>query len=119
MDMKAVGAPLVAALAVCSGAAFADGAGFKLVNQTGYQIDEVYVSPHASSQWGRDRMGSNSLNDGATVSIAFPHGGSACHYDIEVKYHDGDKAAWDDVDLCTNQKVTLHWDGEHTRATGD
>jgi hypothetical protein len=117
--MKIIGLPFAIALVVSGGAAFASDADFKLVNRTGYQIDEVYVSPHSSSNWGRDRMGDNTLDDGETVSIAFPHGGSACRYDIQVKYHDGDKAEWGDVNLCNYEKITLHWDGKHTRATGE
>ena len=86
--------PVAAVMALCTiGLARASDADFTLKNRTGYQIDEVYVSPHSSNSWGRDRMGSDALADGESVDIAFPHGGQACHFDIKVKYHDDNSTA--------------------------
>jgi hypothetical protein len=100
-------------------AAFANDADFKLVNHTGYQIDEVYAGPHSSKSWGKDIMGNNALDDGETVNISFPHGGSACIYDIYVKYHDGSDAQFDSINLCKFEKVSLFWDGKVTRFAGE
>ena len=104
------------------GIAHANDADFTLKNKTGYQIDEVYVSRHSSSNWGRDRMGSDSLADGETIDIAFPHGNGACRFDIKVKYHDDSSTAeWGDVDLCRYTGISLYWDPKRqvTRAVGD
>jgi hypothetical protein len=99
----------------------ANDADFTLKNKTGYQIDEVYVSRHSSSNWGRDRMGNNSLADGEAVDINFPHGNGACAFDIKVKYHDEDTAEWGDVDLCQYDTISLYWDSKRhvTRAVGE
>ena len=104
-----------------AGLAFASDADFKLKNKTGYQIDEVYVSPHSHNTWGRDRMGDDALADGESVNIKFPHGGSACNFDIKVKYHDEDTAEWGDVDLCQYEAISLYWDAKinKTRAVGE
>ena len=75
------------------GLAAASDADFTLKNRTGYQIDEVHVSSHASKDWGRDIMGRDALEDGGAVDISFPHGGGACRFDIQVKYHDDDSTA--------------------------
>ena len=112
----------VFALLATTGLASASDADFTLKNKTGYQIDEVYVSPHASKNWGRDRMGTDALADGETVDIAFPHGGSACKFDIKVKYHDDDSTAeWGNVDLCQYTAINLYWDAKKqtTRAVGE
>jgi len=103
------------------GAAHASDADFKLRNKTGYQIDEVYVSPHSSKSWGKDIMGRDALADDEAVNITFPHGGGACHFDIRVKYHDSDTAEWSDVDLCQYETVSLFWDAKNqtTRAVGE
>ncbi len=114
--------PLAATLLLATaGLARASDADFTLKNKTGYQIDEVYVSTHASKNWGRDRMGSDALADGETVDIAFPHGGSACKFDIKVKYHDDDTAEWGNVDLCQYAAINLYWDAKKqvTRAVGE
>ena len=115
--------PLAATLLLATaGLARASDADFTLKNKTGYQIDEVYVSSHASKNWGRDRMGSDALADGESVDIAFPHGGSACRFDIKVKYHDDDSTAeWGNVDLCQYTAINLFWDAKKqvTRAVGE
>ena len=120
--MRPIFLPLAAALLLSSaGLACASDADFTLKNKTGYQIDEVYVSSHASKNWGRDHMGSDALADGETVDIAFPHGGSACKFDIKVKYHDDDTAEWGNVDLCQYTAISLFWNAktQTTRAVGE
>jgi hypothetical protein len=101
--------------------AFASDADFTLKNRTGYQIDEVYVSPHSSKNWGRDRMGDDALADKESVKIVFPHGNGACRFDIKVKYHDDDTAEWGDVNLCEYNAISLYWDQKNqtTRAVGE
>lgn len=121
--VRTTGWLLAAAMLVAGvGAAHASDADFRLKNKTGYQIDEVYVSPHASRHWGSDIMGRHTLDDGDAVNITFPHGGSACRFDIKVKYHDDDSTAeWGDVDLCQYETISLFWDDRNqvTRAVGE
>ncbi len=88
----------------------ADKQDFTVVNSTGYTIDSVYVSPHSSESWGEDIMGSNALIDGNGVNITFDHPTSVCNWDLMVKYSDGDKAEWGNLNLCSISKVTLFWD---------
>ena len=91
---------------------------FALQNKTGYQIDEIYVSQSSSRNWGKDVMGSDALEDGNTVNISFKAPDNACHWDMRVKYNDGDEATWSNLNLCNISKVTLFWDRKHetTRA---
>ena len=99
--------------------AHASDADFKLVNKTGYQIDEVYVAPSSSQNWGSDIMGSAAVPSGTSVNITFPHSSSACKFDIRVKYNDGDTAEWSNIDLCKYEAISLYWDGKQTRAVGE
>ncbi len=109
------------ALLLSAGTAIANDADFELKNKTGYQIDEVYISLPSSKNWGADIMGSGALGDGEKVKIVFPHGNGACNFDIQVKYHDGDKAEWSGVDLCKYEAITLFWDknSQVTKAVGE
>ena len=105
-----------------SGLAQANDADFTINNKTGYQIDEVYVSRHSSSNWGSDRMGDDALADGESKDIKFPHGNGACQFDIKVKYHDDESTAeWADVNLCKYEAISLYWDKKKqvTRAVGE
>ncbi len=91
---------------------------FSLMNRTGYQIDEVYVSRSSSRNWGNDVMGDDSLEDGHIVNITFHAPDNACQWDMKVKYNDGDEATWQGLNLCNISKVTLFWDRkkQETRA---
>jgi hypothetical protein len=110
-----------AMLAMAAGGAFANDADFALKNKTGYQIDEVYVAPHSSKNWGKDIMGDASLEDGEKVKIVFPRGSDVCNFDIQVKYQTGETAAWSKVDLCKYETITLYWDkkSQETKAVGE
>jgi len=115
--------PLAAAFVFSSFVlAHASDADFTLKNKTGYQIDEVYVAAHSSSEWGNDIMGRDAFVDDASVKIVFPHGGGACHFDVKVKYHDDSSTAeWSDVNLCDYETISLFWDAKNqiTRAVGE
>ena len=99
--------------------AFAAKQDFTLVNKTGYQIDSVFVSATRSNSWEEDVMGQDTLGDGDAVDISFEKGSRGCHYDLMVKYHDGDQSEWHGLDLCSITKVQLFWDRKEgtTRAT--
>jgi hypothetical protein len=115
--------PLMAAVfglaLAASASASASDADFKLINRTGYQIDSVYVAPTSSRSWGEDIMGQDAVPDGNSVNVTFAHGGSACRFDIRVKYNDGDNAEWINIDLCKYETISLFWDGKTTRAVGE
>ena len=110
-------AALLGAAAFCTPALAGD-QDFRLVNKTGYQIDEVYVSRSASQNWGNDVMGRDSLSDNESVKITINAPGNVCRWDLKVKYNDGDKAEWTNLNLCNISKVTLYWNrrNQTTRA---
>lgn len=83
---------------------------FTLVNRTGYQIDEVYVSRVNNRNWGHDVMGRKTLSDDESVDITFDAPDRACRWDLKVVYNDGDEAVWNNLNLCNINKVSLFWD---------
>ena len=92
-------------------AAFAADQDFTVVNKTGYQIDDIWVSPASSSNWGRELMGrGNVLDDGDSYDVSFSVNTKACKFDMKVKYHDEDEATWTNLDLCSISKVSLFYD---------
>ena len=95
---------------------------FRLVNRTGYEIKEVFVSPSKSSDWQEDVLGKDVLEDGKAVNIHFSRTARTCKWDLKVIYTDDDsKAVWSDIDLCTVEKITIRYDRKNdvTRATFD
>ncbi|WP_019643492.1 hypothetical protein [Novispirillum itersonii] len=112
-------ARFIAAAVVVAGFSTAAVAGgkqdFTMVNKTGYAIEEVYVSPSAASDWQEDVLGQDVLENGKSVHIKFSRGTQACKWDVKVVYTDKETAEWEQFDLCTTSKITIHYD----RASGE
>lgn len=101
---------LVAGLLLSSGAWAQGKQDFTLVNQTGYDISHVYVSPSNANEWGEDILGADVLEDKAEVEIEFERGDKTCNWDLSVTYADDDsKATWKKIDLCTVSVVTIRY----------
>ena len=80
---------------------------FELVNETGYTIEHLYVSPNDDDSWN-DNILEDGLHDGETAHISF-------HPDAESDVWDL-RADWlmeEDTEITT---VTLHYD-EETKKT--
>lgn len=84
---------------------------FTLVNKTGYDISEIYISPGKADDWGDDLLedADDGLADGASTPITFTNA-KACVWDIKVVYEvDESEAIWHDIDLCKVRKITLRY----------
>jgi hypothetical protein len=112
----------IGALAGLAGQAWAEEAkqDFKLVNRTGYEIKEVYVSPSKSTDWEEDILGDGVLDDRSSREIKFHRSAKTCHWDLKVVYTvDSSTAVWNDIDLCTVEKITIHYDKDADKTTAN
>ena len=82
---------------------------FTLINKTGFDIHEVYVSPHSSDDWESDVMGKGVLADGQSVAIKFERGDKTKEWDLKVVDKAGKAIVWEKLDLLEISKVTLHY----------
>lgn len=84
---------------------------FMLVNKTGYDISEVYISPAKANEWEEDILGSDDTPDDSTQrEIKFHRAGSTCKWDLKVVYDEDDSTAvWHDIDLCEVSKITIRY----------
>lgn len=94
---------------------------FTLVNKTGYEIDQVYVSSAHTTDWEEDVLGQDTLGNGERVNIHFSRGTKGCSFDLRVVYTDESEAIWENIDLCTTEKITIRWNKKtgETTATID
>lgn len=83
---------------------------FVLVNDTGFTIDQVFVSPAAATDWQEDVLGQDVLEDGDDVEINFSRKETECAWDIMIVNSDGDKYYWKKIDLCKYATITLHYE---------
>src|SRR5687767_14098773 len=94
-------------------------ADFTLVNRTGLEIREIYVSPTKRSEWGRDRLGDGTLKNGASRHFKFGQT-AQCRQDIKVVFEDdGSDVQWDNVDLCALEKITIRFDRKTRRVSAE
>jgi hypothetical protein len=82
---------------------------FTLVNSTGERIDEVYVGPSSSPDWGSDILGNSVLAAGQQLNVTFSAFTTGdCQYDIKVRTASGREGVLYKVDLCNTQTVTFN-----------
>lgn len=95
---------------------------FKLVNRTGYELGELYVSPSKSDAWGRDILGKSTIEDGDSAEITFNNNTPGCIWDLKVVYtDDSSSAVWRNIDLCRISTITIRYNRntDTTSATFD
>jgi len=110
---------LIAALSSAVGGAWAGDADFTLVNRTGYDLREIYVSASHKEEWGKDRMGDQVLDNGKARLFKFSDKAS-CKQDLKVVFDDdGSSVVWHDFDLCEVNKITLRYNRKTDETTAD
>ena len=91
-------------------AAFAQGKqDFTLVNMTGVEIHEVYISPHTTEDWEEDILGQDTLPNGDSVEITFSRTEKAKLWDLKIVDGKGNAIEWERLNLLEISKVTLHY----------
>jgi hypothetical protein len=101
---------LVMAPVFCAASAQSARQDFVLVNQTGYELSEVYVSPSKADDWQEDILGEGILHDDESRLVRFHRAGKTCIWDLKVVYADDDSTAvWGNIDLCKVSKITIRY----------
>ena len=102
---------IAVSLQTCAVAVAGD-ADFTLTNRTGYDIESVYIAPSRSKSWGDDKLGRSILANGRSRDMIFNKQGSTCIYDMLIHwegYGEADDRTWEQLDLCSIQKITLRY----------
>ena len=92
---------------------------FILHNQTGVEIDSLYVSPHSVNDWEEDILGQDTLASGESLKITFDDRDKHVHWDLKVTDKEGNSLEWDDLNLIEISEVTLHWDAKKGKGWAD
>src|ERR1041385_2871670 len=92
---------------------------FVLHNQTGVEINSVFVSPHSADDWQEDVLGQDTLANGQSVKITFNDRDKHVHWDLKVTDKNGNALEWYDLNLVEIEEVTLHWDAAKKKGWAD
>jgi hypothetical protein len=110
----------LAALASIATSAQANGLDFKLINDTGYDINSVYLDPNASDSWTDDVMTDDILADGTGVAINFVGDHDSCLWDLKVDWtEDYPSTVWTGLNLCSISTVTLKYNRDSDVTTAE
>ena len=80
---------------------------FVLVNDTGYAMNEVYVSPTRVEAWQEDVLGEYQLANGDRRTIRFNRAEEDCLWDMKVVYDDGETVVWPAFNLCEISVISI------------
>lgn len=75
-----------------------------VVNRARQPIEELYVSPVTSEDWGDDRLGKTALEPGRSFHIKL-RAGADCRIDLQVIYEDGSREEKDGMNVCKDRQV--------------
>lgn len=92
---------------------------FTLVNQTGVEIDKVYISPHDADDWEEDILGKDTLPEGQSVEVKFNRDETAAQWDLRIEDKEGNGIEWENLNLLKISKLTLRYDAATKKATAD
>lgn len=84
---------------------------FILINQTGKEINDLYISPAAEEKWGNDILILDSLSSGKKTEVEFSTEVKTQYWDLKVIDKDRNEITWRNIDLFTVSELTLKLEG--------
>lgn len=76
----------------------------KLVNQTGWDLYEIYLSPSSQDSWGEDHLGDQILETGDSLTLTDVTNG---RWDLLIVDMDGDKCTVSDIHITASETVNI------------
>lgn len=84
-------------------------------NRSDRSINEIYVSPSSTDQWGEDRLGESTLEPGRTLRVRLGRMRD-CSFDVQVIYDDASREERLGQDVCRSKQLALDGRGAVPRA---
>jgi hypothetical protein len=75
-----------------------------LANRHLATVQEIYVSPSSESDWGPDRLGSQTLPIGSDATAEWD---GACEVDVRIVFPNGGAEERRELDACENPRIVL------------
>ena len=89
----------------------ADDRNVTVINGTGYSIKFLGFNNPGDSDWSDNEIGSV-MADGASQYVKFNNADKGCKWNIRISWamEGYPDVVWHDIDLCSIEKMTLHYD---------
>lgn len=86
--------------------------GFYIENNTGVTLNNIYVSPAESDDWGKDILPQDLFDDQATVMVYISESyGETCLFDLQITDLEGGSVTFTNVDACALHTLRINGDG--------
>lgn len=109
--MSKLSCSFIAALFLVAGPASAQETTFLLKNSTGYPISELSVSMTQFNMWGPNFLKPPPIAARQSRQVSYKAPTDYCMGDLKVGFADGGRPAiWQYLNLCTLQRISLHYD---------
>jgi len=77
-----------------------------ITNKSKQPINEVYVSPANSDDWGDDRLGDDTVDPGDTTHVKLGRT-RECAFDVHIVYEDGSREENLNVNVCRTRQLAF------------
>ena len=85
---------------------------YDVVNNTGFTLVDVFVTPAETNNWGNDILPNNLFENGMTISVTIPADyGETCTFDMKITDLNGDFVVFHGIDACKLIKLQINGDG--------
>lgn len=88
---------------------------FFVTNNTGFTLNNIYVTPNETSNWGNDILPNDLFENGSSVRVDIPADyGSTCKFDMKITDLEGNYITFTGMDACKLHTIILNADGTYS-----
>lgn len=109
--------PIVLLMAVCD-LALAGSQDFTLINESGFDIYEIYISPSSSDDWEEDILEEDILPHGEHLEIVFDYDDAEI-WDLLIVDEDGNSIGWEALNLLEISTIRIYNENDEIWAAFD
>lgn len=88
---------------------------FFVTNNTGVTLNNIYVTPSETTDWGSDILPSDLFEDQTSVRVDIPADyGTTCLFDMKITDLEGNAVIFTGMDACKLHTLIINWDGTYS-----
>ena len=88
---------------------------FFVTNNTGFTLNNIYVTPAETGNWGSDILPYDLFENSTSVRVDIPADyGSTCAFDMKITDLEGNSVTFSGFDACKLHTLILNADGTYS-----
>jgi hypothetical protein len=88
---------------------------FFVTNNTGLTLNNIYVTPTETVNWGDDILPNDLFESGSSVRVDIPSTyGASCSFDMKITDLEGNAVTFTGMDACKLHTLILNGDGTYS-----